>query len=72
MSRCDNCLHFCPYEAPGWVGDLFYDEGENPSCHKKPGMANLKSFPFKDTKCPEFRTTFSALDPTPPTEGNDK
>lgn len=50
MNTCYRCANLMR-ESEGWERpDIQWWE-----CAKRPGMANLRSFPFHNTKCPEFK-----------------
>lgn len=49
VKSCLKCNHLF-MDGGGWELPQF----DYPNCNKHPNLANLKSFPFKDTKCPSF------------------
>lgn len=52
MNSCRECKHV-RRETESWeLPHIFYYV-----CKKAPGMANLRSFPFKCTSCPHFEAS---------------
>lgn len=49
MNRCGNCKHLT-HQTESWeMPHIWWWE-----CAARPAMANLKSFPFHNTKCKSF------------------
>lgn len=52
--RCERCRHYTP---PGPMHLIQVNGRARAGCTVKPGMHNLKSFPFHDTSCESFEPT---------------
>jgi hypothetical protein len=48
-NRCTNCVHYIRQEESWEMPHIFWYE-----CKVVPSAANLKSFPYKNTKCKKF------------------
>ena len=49
---CEDCRFLLPHDKPG--ADSFYYTMNGPECKMRVGVHNLKSWPFRATKCRQF------------------